>query len=106
MKRQDHLRVDKFTWDKEYNDVHQWLDECFPKYAGRNPYMHWLERHYLDAIKEEYGEFTLEYNVAYMHILFDYLSHFQFAYVPKTKKDAESMLKSLGALRDGTENFC
>jgi len=98
MKREEHLKVDKFAWNKEYNDVHAWLDETFPKYAGRNPYRHWLERHFLDAVKEKYGEFTLEYNVAYLHILFDYLSHFQVAYAPQTKKDVEDMLKSQGVL--------
>jgi len=106
MKREEHLRVDSFIWNEEFSEVHQWIDECYPKYAGRTPYKHWLERHYLDAIKEKYGEFTLEYNVAYTHILFDYLSHFEMAYVPKTKEEAEAMLKSLGAFRDGTENFC
>jgi hypothetical protein len=95
MNRQEHLKLDNFIWNEKYNEVHQWLDECYPKYMNRNPYRHWLERHFLDAIKEKYGEYTIEYNVAYMHILMDYLSHFQIAFTPKTKEEAESMLKSL-----------
>ena len=106
MEHKEHLGVDKFVWDKEYNDVHQWLDETFPRYANRDPYRHWLERHNLKAISEEYGNYTPEYNVAYMHVLFDFLSHFQVAFVPDDEKECESMLKSLGAFRNGTENFC
>ncbi len=98
MNRIEHLKVDKFVWNKEYNEVHKWLDELYPRYLGRNPYKHWLERHFLDAVTEQYGEFTINYNVAYMHILFDYMSHFQMAFVPKTKEEAETMLKSLGVI--------
>jgi hypothetical protein len=98
MDRKNHEKVDLFFWDKKYSEVHQWLDATFPKYAGRNPYRHWLERHHIKAIKEKFGEFYLEYNVAYLHILADYLSHHQIAFVPVDEKEAEAMLKSLGVL--------
>lgn len=99
MNRKQHLSVDKFVWNDEHNEVHQWLDETFPRYAGREPYRHWLERHHLKAIKEKYGEFTKEYNVAYLHILFDFLSHHQMAFVPKDEKECEEVLISLQAIR-------
>jgi hypothetical protein len=95
MERKDHLALDNFAFNQEYNEVHQWLDEFYPKYMHRNPYKHWLHRHHLKAIKDEYGEFTLKYNVAYLHILFDFLMHFQIAFVPKDEKDLQEMFDSL-----------
>lgn len=98
MNRQEHLKVDRFTFGKEYNQVHSWLDETYNNYARTNPYKHWLERHNYSAIKLKYGEFTLEFNAAYLHILFDYLSHFGIAFVPKDEEETRSMLKSQGVL--------
>ena len=98
MKRADHLMADKFFWDEEYNDVHQWIDEHFKYHAGRKPYRHWLERHNIEAIEKQYGNFTKRFNAGYMHILCDYLSHFGVAFVPKDRKEAEEMLKSLEVL--------
>lgn len=54
MDRENHLRVDKFAWDQEYNDVHQWLDETYIQHANKNPYRHWLARHHIKAIAEKY----------------------------------------------------
>lgn len=92
MKRENHLKVDRFFWDKEYDDVHTWIDACFPRYVGRNPYHHWLERHHIIAIAKKYGEYTLRYNVAYLHILADFLSHFGVAVVPKDEKEVKEWL--------------
>lgn len=99
MNRNEHLKVDKFCFNKESNDVHQWLDETYKYYMNTNPYKHWLERHHIEAISKKYGNYTPEYNVAYFHILFDYISHFNVAFVPQDRKEAESMLKSLKSLK-------
>jgi len=96
VKKEYHMKVDKFFWNDGSEDVHEWIDSSFPKYGSHE---HWLEYHHQDAIKEKYGQFTYKYNVAYLHILTDYLSHFQIAFVPQGKKEAEDMLKSLGVLR-------
>ena len=98
MKREDHLKTDHFVWNKEYNDVHKWIDGCFPKYASTNPYMHWLERHHIEAINKKYGEFSIEYNVAYVHILMDVLSHLEMAYVPRTSKEVKTILETEGLI--------
>ena len=98
MYKKEHLSVDHFCWNKEYPEVHQWLDETYSKYASSNPYRHWLEHHHMKAISDKYGDYTPEYNAAYMHILFDFLSHHQIAFVPINEKDLESMLKSLQIL--------
>ena len=74
------------------------VEKTFPQYVGREPYRHWLNYHNLEAVKEKYGEFTVEYNAAYVHILMDYLKHFDMAFVPKDAQEAEEMLIKLGAL--------
>jgi hypothetical protein len=91
MRREEHLKTDMFFWNKEYNEVHAWLDECFPKYRDEK---HWQERHHLQAIGEKWSEGTPEYNSAYMHILCDFLSHYQIAWVPKNKEEVLSFIKS------------
>lgn len=94
MNRKEHLNIDILVFGKEFNNVHSWLDGEYWKYT-KNPYLHWLNRHHIKAIYEKYGHFTPEYNSAYLHILFDFLSHFQLAYVPIDEEDVKSMLKSL-----------
>ena len=97
MKHEFHLEVDKFLWNKEYPDIHKWLDRSFGDYKN-NTYRHWLNYHHINAIEKEYGSYTIKYNVAYMHILIDWLSHFSIAFVPKDRNDAEEMLKSMDVL--------
>jgi len=96
MKREEHLNVDRFYWNAEYPEIHQWLDKYYPQYVNRNPYRHWLHRHHIEAIKKEYGQYTNKYNVAYMHILLDFLNAFSAAVVPKNKEDVSQWLKSFG----------
>ena len=72
-----------------YTDVHIWLDELFPKYGG---FGHWSERHHLQAIKEKYGENTVRYNVAYLHIICDWLSHLDRIEVPIDAQDVKNKL--------------
>ena len=98
MDRQAHLDVDKYFWNKEYEDVHSWLDSGYPAFVGRNPYKHWLEKHHQEAITMEYGAFTPKYNAAYVHILMDFMSHFGVAFVPKNRGELEEMLTSLNIL--------
>ena len=98
MDRKRHLSVDKFAFGEEYNEVHKWLDSTYPKHIGpnKNPYIHWLERHHLEAIEKQYSRYSIKYNVAYIHVLFDWLNHFQIAFVPKNVDEAKEMLKSCG----------
>ena len=96
MDREGHLKVDRFFWNKEYWDVHNWLDSSYAKYVGKNPYHHWTEHHYKEAIANKFGQYTLQYNVAYLHILADCLGHFGIAEVPKDKDEVIELLKSMG----------
>ena len=103
MNRAKHLEIDKqifypegsslTTECKNFNFVHQWLD-TLDIYTS-NWYRHWRDRHHIEAIIAQYGSFTAEYNVAYLHILCDWLYHFNMALVPKDKKEVEDNLKIL-----------
>jgi len=84
MNREDHLKVDKVLYNKTFNKVHAWLDSTWPEYADHPiPFLHWLKYHHIEAIREKYGDFTPEFNAAYTHILCDFVSHFNMAYVPR-----------------------
>jgi hypothetical protein len=98
MKREDHLKVDMLFYNQKYNEVHQWLDETYPLHMKSNPYRHWLERHNTKALDEKYGLGTVKYNVGYLHVLSDFLSHLGVACVPKNSEECESWLKSWGYL--------
>ena len=99
MDRKGHTELDKVIFNKEFTEVHKWLDSTYPKYVNTHiPHMHWLKYHHKEAIKEKYGSFTLEYNAAYMHILMDFLYHFKMAYVPENMTDLIDTFISLGVI--------
>lgn len=98
MDRQKHLEVDRALFGEEHNSVHQWLDHSLPDFKDTNPYKHWLGTHDCVSIGEQFGVYTVEYNVAYVHILMDFLSHFNRAYVPIDLDACETMLKKVGVL--------
>ena len=96
---ESHQSVDRFFYGKDVNyvEVHKWLDETVWHHKD-NPYKHWLDTHHKEAIYKKYGSYTIEYNVSYLHILTDYLAHFQIAEVPQNKQDTEILLKSIGVI--------
>jgi hypothetical protein len=100
MDHKDHLKIDKVIFGKEFEHVHKWLDSTFPKYANHPvPYMHWLNYHHMEAIREKYGDFTPEFNAAYVHIMCDYVHHFNMAYVPKDMTDTVDTFLALGVIK-------
>ena len=99
MDKEFHLKVDNFFFNQEYPEVHQWLDEACLKTGKGSPYRHWLIYHHLKAITEKYPRDQLRYNVAYLHILSDYLSNFKVAYVPADEKATKFILIRLGAIK-------
>lgn len=99
MDRKGHLALDKILFNKEFNEVHEWLDSTYPKFKNHPvPHMHWLHYHHKEAITDKYGAYTLEYNSAYMHILTDFLYHFKMAYVPNNMTDIVDTFLSLGVI--------
>ena len=94
MQKNQHLTVDKFFFGEEITYSHEWLDATFGEYVNTNPYKHWLNRHYEEAVIEEFGKGTKLYNSAMMHILCDMLSHFGIFFVPRTRQELQKFLKS------------
>ena len=57
MRREDHLTITEIVFGEKYDAVHKWLDETFPKYLKiGNPFLHWKERHHVEAIQSKYKE--------------------------------------------------
>ena len=90
--------MDFMLFGKSYPEVHAWLDD---NYANQPGYFHWLDHHHLEAIKTEYGEYTMEYYSAYMHILSDWLSHWDRLFVPTDRKDVIAKLTEIGYIQIG-----
>ena len=85
MKKEDHILITKLVFGKSYDEVHQWLDECYPKYMG---FEHWRERHHKEAIMKQYGKDShILYDVACFHVLCDFLSHLHEWMIPDTEQD-------------------
>jgi len=99
MDREYHSKVDNFFWNREFPEVHQWLDEACLKTGKGSPYRHWLIHHHLTALHERYPNDQLRFNAAYLHILSDYLSHFNMAIVPINEEQARLLLMKLGAIK-------
>ena len=100
MDRKAHLKIDKAIFGKEYEQVHKWLDSCFPEFAKHPiPHMHWVKYHHMQAIKDKYGNFTPEFNAAHTHIVCDFIYHFNMAYIPKDITDLIDTFIALGVIK-------
>ena len=98
----DHQKVDCFFYGNQSNfkEVHNWLDSTHYRYS-HNPYYAWLDTHHKEALHKQYGQYTLKYNIGYLHVLVDWLSHFQIAEVPQDRQEVEILLKSLDIIKGG-----
>lgn len=75
--RADHCFVDTKHLSKEFNHVHQWLDELYAKYGG----LHRKHRHHIEGVEEIRGLFGDEAaQAAEYHILID------MGHIPTTKQ--------------------
>lgn len=95
MNRKSHVIVTQTVLTEGFDDVHQWIDETYRPHLA---YLHWLNRHHKQAVREKYGEDSWEYEVALLHIATDFLSHFGKFYVPENREECEAKLKELGVI--------
>jgi hypothetical protein len=95
--RKQHVVITYMFFKKGYDEVHAWIDNTYRPNLG---YLHWLNRHHIQAIKEKYGEDTVEYKVAFLHIMCDFLSHLGLFIVPKNREDCLNIFKDLGIVND------
>ena len=95
MHRTKHLTIDRIVLGREYDDVHQWLDETFPKYRG---FEHWKERHHIAAIKEKYKADSARLTAAMLHIICDWASHLRMVVIPKDETEVLSVLRDIGVI--------
>ncbi len=99
MNRQEHLAMDRLLFHGRcYPMVHEWIDAWYGVQQNFGS-SHWLYRHHLEAISDEFkGEMYLS---AYMHILSDWLHHWNRNYVPVDRKDVIVKLKEVGYYQEG-----
>lgn len=99
MNHKEHVTVDYIIFRQTFAEVHTWLDETDPekKKSGISPYRHWIKRHNVEALKDKYGDQTIEFNAGCMHILCDWLSHFYVWVLPKNETEVIVKLKENNA---------
>ena len=97
MRREDHLTITEIVFGEKYDAVHKWLDETFPKYLKiGNPFLHWKERHHIEAIQSKYKEDSVEYGVALLHIITDWMCHLTVFRIPLNEKQVLTELRGFG----------
>lgn len=93
MHPKQHGEITEFIWGKSYMYIHIWIDEFYSKYEELGePYLHWAERHHLDAIRKQFGTDTIEFKVAVLHVLMDWYSHMKIFRIPKDRREAIELL--------------
>ena len=92
------MRIDKMLLGESFSVVHKWIDGTFPKHKDTSPYKHWIGTHDEETIRKKWGFGTAYYNSAIIHVIYDYLTHFGIAYLPRTPKEAEEQLDKLGVI--------
>lgn len=99
LRRRDHEAITKILLGDGYTEVHKWIDALAgPFFDNGCPYMHWVKRHNLKALRDKYGDQTSpEFMAGLLHIQCDLLSHFRtFTPTPKTESDVKKILKNKG----------
>ena len=96
-----HNEMTEAIFGKPYEEIHIWLDDCYPDYAynGKNAHYgsvhyHRIERHNLQAIHEKYGKDTIESKVAILHCIVDFIFAYGEYYLPINKEDCLTFLKT------------
>ena len=92
MHRKRHITVTEIFFKDGYEEVHKWLDATYRPWIG---FSHWIKRHHVEAITAKYGEDSVEYKVAFLHIMSDFLSHLGLFIVPKSKEECREILNEL-----------
>lgn len=93
MDRKSHELITEAIFGKPFNKIHEWIDSEF---ANRQGYSHWQYHHHLQAIKEKYGEGTINYRVALLHIITDWISHWGKFCIPKNQEEVLKELNEVG----------
>ena len=96
MQLEDHCKIDKLVFKEEYPKVHEWIDSSFEGLQAF-PHFHWIINHHKAAIDARFEKGTMEHRSAYLHVVCDWLSHFEVMYMPDNGYD---VLKCLGKVSE------
>lgn len=94
----DHCLISEIVFGSKCPEVHLWLDETFQTYKGSSLslYNHWLAHHHIEGIEKRYKRNSLEWKVACLHVLCDWLAHFSEWNLPSTEQEAIESLSKRG----------
>ena len=98
-----HMQIDTELFEKEYPEVHKWIDGTFDGTNGRT---HWVNRHYVKSVlehfnKKDFPEKTLRKKlimIAKLHIMFDWSFYYHRIVLPFHLQDVIDELRSEGIL--------
>jgi len=99
MRISDHVDITIQIFGKSHEDVHEWLDATFPKWINSNqsPFNHWLARHHVQAINEQYSD-KEQRAVAYLHVICDIASRWGEYFLPSNEKALSNYLIGKGIM--------
>ena len=95
MKKEDHINITKMFFDSGYGKVHEWLDSSYAKYVNQRDvsvFYHWTMHHHLKAVTDKYRVSSVECQVACLHIVCDWLSHFCTFQFPKDREECTELI--------------
>ena len=99
MQRKQHVVLTWMVFGEGYEDVHEWIDSDAKNWFGTvySPFRHWIPYHNIEAINKKYGMDFIRANVAYLHVVCDWLSHFGLWELPENSEEVEQLLWKLNA---------
>ena len=94
MDRKEHVIVTETVFGDGYDEVHKWIDSDAGNWfnTGHSVFRHWVKYHNHEALKEKYGEGSIEFNVGILHIICDWMSHLNKFHIPETSGDVTKLL--------------
>lgn len=98
MKLEDHMEITKLIFGKDHAKVHAWLDATFPKWfeSSQSTFNHWVERHHVEAIAEEYPGDVTRQTVAFFHVICDIASRWGVYFLPENANQLRGFLMGKG----------
>jgi hypothetical protein len=92
------MKLDMLLLGKKFPEVHKWLDATFndsqkrAKY-GRfgQVYYHWVDGHHEETLRTKFGD-TPEFQAGRLHMIADWLSHWNIAEFPKNGAEVKKLL--------------
>lgn len=91
-----HCEITRMVFGSDFSDVHRWLDGTFAQFPDDSPYNHWLPHHHLKAIKDRFTSNSDEFRAACLHVVCDWLWHWDEWHLPEDREEVGILLRECG----------